>query len=125
MTDEEAAESIRALDYLPVIPAPEFARWEPHPVNEINAQSSSTRLTEIKLRLLKTVVKQPGKAATFYTKLAGINGRRAAEIRRQLVAAGYLREHSVAAHSRGRTAIVLEPLPPAFEAISESNNHAR
>lgn len=118
-TDAEAGESVRALDNVPVVFAPEFAHWQPHSLVEIHSQAPSSRLSDIEVRFLKTVIAQPGKPSGIYTKSLGINGRRAAEIRRRLVDAGYVREHPLATGTRGRTAIVLEPLPPAFEVISE------
>ena len=113
--DQDATESVKALDSLRTVPAPEFAHWEPHGVIEV-AQPTGTALSETEIRYLKAVIANPGKPSSFYSSAAGISGRRAAEIRRRLVQDEYLREHTVATGQRGRSSIVLQPLEPAFKA---------
>jgi hypothetical protein len=118
--DLAAANSVKALDVLPTIPAPEFANWQPHHVIEISSPSHSPRLTETELRYLNAVVQHPGKPSSAYAKLSGVSGKTAATVRIRLVKGGFLREHSVATGGRGRTAIVLEPLSSAFTVINNS-----
>lgn len=125
--DREAAASLKPLDALPTTPAVEFADWHPHHVIDLTSSkvAPTAPLSEVELRFLKEVVANPGKASTCYAKMAHVNGRRAAEIRARLVAASYLREHSVATGPRGRAAIVLEPLDPAHAVVSTFLGGAR
>jgi hypothetical protein len=82
---------------------------------------TTPRLSEVELRFLKIVIQNPGSPSKLYCRLASVSGKRAVEIRKRLVAEGYLREHKVAT-GRGRAAIVLEPLAPAFDAVTEGQN---
>jgi len=107
VSDQEARDSVRALDSLPVVPATEFEKWEPYARVEINQS-----LTDTELRFLHAVVANPGKPSSFYARAVGISGKRAIEVRQRLAA--YIREHEVATGQRGRNAIVLEPLPSAY-----------
>ena len=82
---------------------------------------SAPVLTDLERRYLQAVVGNPGKASSFYARAVRVSGRRAAEIRVRLVKEGYVRQHEVTG-KRGRTSILLEPLPPAFNATT---THAR
>jgi hypothetical protein len=120
--DQDAANSVKALESLPTVPALEFAHWEPDHLKIVSktkaqTQSPESRLSEAELRFLKAVVDQPGKPSSFYSKFSGMSGKRAVEIRRRLTESGYLREHRVATGRRGRMSIILEPLEPAVEAL--------
>jgi hypothetical protein len=107
------------LHELPTEFADDFAKWSPQMSAEIvpAEQNPATILNEIELRLLRAIVATPGKTISFYCRIARLNGKRLAEIRERLVSQGYLREHRVATKSRGRTAIVIEPLAPAITAV--------
>jgi hypothetical protein len=118
--DREAAVSVAELDALQTVPADEFAKWEPHPT--IDVSPSTTQLSEVEIRFLKVVIENPGSPSKFYCRLASLSGRRAVEIRKRLIAAGYLREHKVVTGARGRAAIILEPLEPAFEVAAGHGN---
>ena len=83
-------------------------------------ESPEPRLSEIELRYLKLLIDYPGEPSSRYARLAGMNGRRAAEIRQSLLQRGYVRERSVATSARGRNAIVLEPLKPALDAVAQA-----
>jgi len=95
-----------------VVPATEFAHWEPHHIVELSSQTKP--LTDTELRYVQAVVATPGKPSSFYARTIGVSGKRAAEIRARLVKENYVREHELATGQRGRNAIVLEPLPAAF-----------
>ena len=107
------------LRELPTEFADEFANWSPQPSVEVTLteQKPATSLSEMELRLLRSIVASPGKSISHYSRLARLNGKRLAEIRERLVGQGYLREHSIALKARGRTAIVIEPLAPAIAAV--------
>ncbi|MCG3148173.1 MAG: hypothetical protein PCFJNLEI_01616 [Verrucomicrobiae bacterium] len=115
VNDAEVAASVAELDALPVVPAQEFTHWEPRPVVEM--KSETTTLSEVEIRFLQGVIKQPGQSSTYYATQAGLNGQTAAKVRTRLVDLGHIREHSVATGRRGRMALILEPLPSASAAI--------
>jgi hypothetical protein len=127
VTDLEADQSVAVLDHLPTVFASEFAHWQPYPLMEVTKTESTTvpELTEPELKFIEIVVKTRGKSMSFYARKAAMNGRRAAEIRQRLIKMGFLREHELAAKSRGRPSIVLEPLPPAFEALAARGKGAQ
>jgi hypothetical protein len=131
VTDEEAERSVRVLDALPVKVAEEYSNWQPGQIINVarkatppsrpqpSAQESDegpvrpaeiAALSVIASRLLQAVLDEPGLKVREYAQRAGLNGQRAAAARKELVAAGLLREHAVATSGRGRGAIVLEPL---------------
>jgi hypothetical protein len=123
VTDEEAAASCEPLLQLPVEPAKEFDQWEPFPSVEVQSpdrRAPLTTLNETELRYLEAVVIRPGQASSVYGRSVGVNGQKAAKIRSKLAAGGFVREHTVALGTRGRTSIVLEPLPPAFAALGQN-----
>jgi DNA-binding MarR family transcriptional regulator len=54
-----------------------------------------------------------------YAKLACMSSKTAVRVRRRLVDAGYLREHTVDSAGRGRSSILLEVLPAGLERIAQ------
>jgi len=120
--DRQVQESIRQLDALPIVPAPEFDKWQPRHIVKLSEEpASSGRLSETELQFIQAIIASPGKPSSTYAKVARIGGQRAAEIRKRLTASGYLREYTVATGQRGRDAIVLEPLDPAYAAVDRTN----
>ncbi|MBK8270290.1 MAG: ATP-binding protein [Planctomycetes bacterium] len=90
-----------------------------HPLKETSIGGS--HLSDAEIRYLKAVVDHPGQPSNAYTRLAGVGAQRAQTIRKHLVSAGFIREHAVQTRSRGRAAIVLEPLGTAFRTLNERN----
>lgn len=117
LSDSEVHASQLPLDELPTEFADEFAHWTPHPVTELNPEKTPAPapLAEIDLRVLQAVVAEPGKSVTHYCRQTRLNGKRLAEVRERLIALGFIREHRVASSPRGRAAIVIEPLPAAYQ----------
>jgi hypothetical protein len=117
---------LEALEALPVLPADEFIGWRPTDRRNAERPEASTRaspgssrgLAEADLRYLRAVVDQPGQPSSTYPRLARLSPARAAEIRERLVAAGYLRLHTVMTGRRGRNALVVEPLDTAQQAVA-------
>src|SRR5262249_38051144 len=74
LDDAEAAESVKPLERLPVVPAPEFNRWQPHHVADVSAATRPAQpdLPETALRFLKAVIAHPGKPSGAYAKLASL-----------------------------------------------------
>jgi hypothetical protein len=128
VSDAEAAQSVRALDSLPTVFADEFANWQPHYVVEVSDNPPAPPapkkpiLDEAAIRFIKVVLQNPGRPSSAYTRLAGLGAQQAIEIRERLVAAGFLREHRVTTGARGRQAIVLEPMPAAYDAVASAGD---
>lgn len=122
--DAEADQSVQALSRLRVIPAPEYANWEPWPViraDEPLATSAGPQtpgLTGEDGDYLRVIMANPGRPSSQYAKLAGFSVRAAQDIRKRLIERGFLREHSVATGGRGRSAIVLEPTEEGIKAFN-------
>jgi hypothetical protein len=129
--DTEADASAAALDALPAVFADDYAAWTPFPIVEVQSTAenpSATTTTPVTPEatlapadrsFLETVVENPGQPAGFYARRNGLSGKRAAAIRKRLLAAGLVRVRTLAAKGKGRPAIVLEPLPAAFVATGK------
>ncbi len=132
VTDEEAAQSVQALDHLPTVPATEYANWTPHygvrvasctePAADDLAGAAEMKLSDAELRYIQAVIHNPGVPSSMLPKLARISPKRAQKTRSRLVELGYFREHKVSTGKRGRTAIVLEPLEPALQAVQDATS---
>lgn len=135
MMTRHAQSKVKLIEVLETVPATGFAGWRPDHSPRTGQNSAvgsrsvsekesnrGTGLDETALRLLRAVVAEPGLPSSQYARLARLNAQRAVEVRRLLVERGFLREHAVATSSsgrgRGRSAIVLEPLPTALELIN-------
>jgi hypothetical protein len=68
-------------------------------------------------RFLKAVVEHPMQPSSSYSKLASIRTEAAAIIRERQIALGYLRTHAMDTSRRGRSTLMLEPLPAGVEAV--------
>ena len=101
--------SLGPLASLPTVAADEFRRWTPVP----QVRVTSPQFSDAEVRFVRAVVESPGRPSSHYAKLAGMSGKRAIQVRTRLVELGVLREHLVATSTRGRRAIVLEPLEKA------------
>lgn len=119
VSDAEVDDTARALDYIPVVEAPEFKNWTPVPQVELQSSQATTPtvLPEADRRLLRAVIDNPGQPSSNYARLAKLSGARATEIRRRLVGAGLLKEHTLATGGRGRAAIILEPTEAGSDAL--------
>lgn len=126
VSDAEASASVRALDHLPTVFAKEFAGWQPQYTADVSAKSPATSapqkpvLDEAAIRFLKAVLQNHGQPSSAYARLARLGTKQAVEIRNRLVEAGYLRERPVATGARGREAIILEPTPAAYAAVTKT-----
>lgn len=110
------------LESLPVEPAIGFENWSPNgsggsvtPTAEFTTNST---VSDAHISYLRAVAEHPGRPSSAFTKIVGISPKRAQAIRKQLIDDGFLREHAVATGARGRTAIVLEPLEPAYALLA-------
>ena len=65
----------------------------------------------------KAVVGSPMKPSSEYPKLAGISPNKAKEVRQRLCAMNYIKEHTLETGSKGRSTILLEPLPDGISAV--------
>lgn len=123
--DQEAEDSVKILNQIPTVKATGFEDWTPFQVIDITRtdEPNRSKLTDQEMRFLKAVVSQPDQPSGVYARKAGVNGKRAAEIRKAFIDAGYIRERDVAtAAGPGRTSIILEPLAPALEVVDHTNH---
>lgn len=84
------------------------------------ATGDSPALSDAESRFLKAVVANPGQPSAQYAKALGLNGSKAARIRKALVARGLVREHPLARKAQGKPALILEPMEPAAPATETS-----
>jgi hypothetical protein len=119
VNETEVQTSLAPLRQLPTEFADKFKNWSPRTTMEVTAtvKEATPVLGETELRVLRAVVAYPGKSISHYCRVTRLNGKRLAEIRQQLIARGYICEHSVALKARGRASIVIEPLAPATDAV--------
>ncbi len=107
----------------PVVEATEFIRWgQPivvtsKPVPNKPEPDKTLFSSERAHRFCKAVVENPMQPSSTYPKLAGISPKDAKEIRTELIAAGYLKENRFDKGGRGRSSLLLEPLPRGIEAV--------
>lgn len=118
-------DGLKALFALPTVPAVEFARWNPstgrgRPPRSAPSPHSDDALSEAELRYLRAVIERPGRPSSEYSSLARLGRDRCAVIRTRLAELGYVRLHEVATGSKGRHAIVVEPLEPARTVVNEA-----
>jgi hypothetical protein len=69
---------------------------------------AGTALTAIERKFLGAVILKPGQPSAEYAKALGLNGTKAAKIRKTLVGLGLIREHTVARKAQGKPALLLE-----------------
>ena len=120
----EPHEHLGDLESLPVERAEGFDRWHREQMGRMNPSEPvqpEPGLSTAARRLLRAVIANPGLKSSAYPKLAGISPAKAKALRQMLIEQGYLREHKITASARGRSTIVLEPLPPAHEAVEKDD----
>ena len=111
---------LAALMALPTMMAPEFAPGSrKSDASNANASSNTAPLSDVEARFLRALLQEPQTPSSALPKLLRISARRAIEVREGLIARGMLRVHRVNTGSRGRAALLLEPLPPAIAALKE------
>lgn len=126
VTDKEADESLRPLEALEVEVAAEFASFSVMP--KVNIGSAGQRnhqpdnLTAGELKLVRAVVKHPMRASSEYPKLARISPNTFQKTRPALISRSLIREHKLESGGRGRSTILLEPLPAAIELVLANEN---
>lgn len=111
---------------LPVEWAPEFTNWRRNrkesAVNTRKDTPTVNGLSQVEERFLRAVIEKPGQPSSKYSNLAGIGTHQAIVARRHLIEAGFLREHRLQTSARGRTSVVLEPLPSALALYAKEVN---
>lgn len=126
VTDKEADDSLRPLEALKVEVAAEFASCSAMPKIDIDSAGQRNHqpgnLTASELKLVRAVVKHPMQASSEYPKLARISPNTFQKTRPTLISRGLIREHKLESGGRGRSTILLEPLPAAIELVSADGN---
>jgi len=107
------------LSNIPTVYAPEFDTWGFASEVSTAAMKPSMFDSEQEFLFCKAVADHPMQASSAYPKLAGISSKTATKVRLQLVAKGFIREHTLDSGGRGRSSILLEVLPAGIEAIKE------
>lgn len=74
-------------------------------------------LSEAADRLLRAAIAHPGTPASKLPALARLGSHQAQRARQELVEANLAREHRIQLNATGRAAVILEPLPRAFDAV--------
>ncbi len=77
-------------------------------------------LTDIEARLLRAIAAHPGEPSSLLARRASTSPRRALEVRKALLARGFLREHHVNRAGKGRSAIVLEVTAAGHAALQRA-----
>ncbi len=113
VSDEEAAESVRALDSLPVVPAPEYDKWEPQHI--IHAITPTTKKEEKGsqdedgstprnpnaplpmelLEYLKSIARKPFLNATQRDEHNGVTASKGNTMRKKLIQQGLVNPISI------------------------------
>ena len=126
VTDKEADDSLIPLEALEVDVAAEFASCPAMPKIDIGSAGQRNHqpdnLTAGELKLVRAVVKHPMQASSEYPKLARISPNTFQKARPLLISRGLIREHKLESGGRGRSTILLEPLPAAIELVSANEN---
>ena len=122
VTDKEADASIESIKAGNVVPAGEF--FDSCDIGKAGiAPAASGRnpdqLSSAELKLLRAIIDEPMLRSSEYAKLAGISPNTLLKIRPGLVDRGFIRENKQETHSRGRAAILLEPLDPARQIVAD------
>jgi hypothetical protein len=110
------------LSSLPTVYASEFDGWgNPSILSlpEVSEPKKHLFENEQEYHFCKAVVNQPMQASSSYPKLAGISSKNAKKVRDQLVSRAYIREHTFDSGDRGRSSILLEPLPVGIQAVQK------
>jgi hypothetical protein len=110
------------LSSLPTVYASEYDNWgNPSILSlpEVSEPKEHLFESEQEYHFCKAVVNQPMQASSTYPKLAGISSKTAKKVRDQLVSRIYIREHTLDSGDRGRSSILLEPLPAGVEAVQK------
>ncbi len=107
------------LSNIPTIYAPEFDTWGF--ASEVSTATAKPSMfdSEQEFSFCKAIADHPMKASSTYHKLAGISSKTATKVRLQLVAKGFIREHTLDSGGRGRRSILLEVLPEGTKALTE------
>ena len=108
------------LSNIPTVYAPEFDTWGF--ASEVSTTTAKTSMfdSEQEFSFCKAVADNPMQASSIYPKLAGISSKTATKVRLQLVAKGFIREHTLESGGKGRSSILLEVLPEGTKAIMEN-----
>ena len=89
---------------------------------------NSPKTDPIVLRVLMVIVKKPMLPSSKYPKLSGISPNTWQELRTHFVEKGWIRQHHLKIKSRGRSTLLIEPLPLGIQIANKSQdeegNHA-
>ena len=116
----ETKTDIDQLEDLPVVYASEYDNWGQIESisNSVESQGSLFE-NDKEFRFCQAVVNQPMQSSSSYSSIAKVSPKYIKQIREQLIAKKYIREHILDSGGRGRSTILLEPLPEGIQAVKE------
>ena len=135
--DEEAAESVKALDYIQTVPAPEYENWEPqHIIHAITLTKKKSKDSQDKdsstpkhsnaplpmelLEYLKSIARKPFLNATQRDESEGVTASKGNTIRKKLIQQGLVNPISINPGSgRGRSFQLLELTEKGLDLMSQ------
>jgi hypothetical protein len=110
----------------PTVYASEFHTWGRVPeIGSASVQDATANFSKNlfdssqEYQFCKAVVENPMGPSSSYPKLAGIRQKSAKALRERLVERKYIRPHVLDSGGRGRSSILLEPLPAGVEAVGK------
>ena len=120
VTRSETQADIGSLKNLPVVYAKEFDKWgEIESIPEPADPRESLFAGDQEFRFCQAVVDQPMQPSSSYSSLAKVSPKSVKQIREQLIFKKYIKEHILDSGGRGRSTILLEPLPAGIEAVQQ------
>ena len=131
VTDEEAAESVRALDELPTIRATEYEGWRPDHLIRIqisrdtderettNSRPANSSLRKDELDYLVSIANEPFSNVTDRDQALGLAKSKGNQLRKALIRKGLLNAVAINPGGRGRRFHLLELTKAGVEQLSE------
>ncbi len=120
-SQKQITSDINPFPNLKTIYASEFENWgmESQLSSQPYVNDKSLFDNTREFSFCKAVVENPMQPSSAYPKLAGISSKLAKNIREQLIAKKYIREHVFESGGRGRSTLLLEALSEGIKAVQE------
>ncbi len=115
---------IGTLTDIPVVYASEFDKWGQPESFSTESDSPKVKLfaSDKEFRFCQAVVENPLKPSSAYASIAKVSPKYVKKIREQLITKQYIKEHVLDSGGRGRSTLLLEPLPAGIDAVRQEEN---